>query len=509
MKKNLLLIIAVFVCAFSYGQGEMDAYRYSNKDLSGTARGQAMGGAFGALGGDVTGVAINPAGIGVYRSSEVLVNFSLTSPSSKFLNTNTQFGIDNLSYVGCFPLTTENLLSLNFGFNYNRIKNFEQRYSASRPKMGFSLTDYMEVLTNGVNHGLWDTDNLYSNGNVPWLSILAWDGYLIDPVSGTDDMYATILEQGELVRPSLNVSERGKIEVYDFTIGANHANTFFWGITLALTDLSYLMRSSYDENFLGDLGGGFRLDNYLETKGSGIQMKLGAIYKPTDALRLGITYHSPTWYSMTDSYQGTLTPRGIFDDDGNLAGRTSTPKDVYTNYYLRSPGSWTFSLAGVLGTQAILSLDYEVRDYSAMNLRDADGFDSQYENRLISKHYKNTSTVRAGFEFKFTPQFSGRLGYAWAQNPFQSGLRDTGEKVETVGTIPHYSLSNCATYLTTGIGFRFTPQFYGDFALVMRTQKDDLYYFPSKLGDDVLADSFEDSFTNKTIKALVTLGYRF
>lgn len=31
-----------------------------------------MGGAFGALGGDISGIAINPAGIGVYQKSEIV-----------------------------------------------------------------------------------------------------------------------------------------------------------------------------------------------------------------------------------------------------------------------------------------------------------------------------------------------------------------------------------------------------------------------------------------------------
>ena len=508
MKRNLLFIIAVFVCALSYGQGETDAYRYSNDDLSGTARGQAMGGAFGALGGDVTGVAINPAGIGIYRSSEVLANMSLTSPiiqGTTNQESNTTFHFDNLSYIGYYPLVKGSMLSLNFGFNYSRIKSFDQRYSASKPTMNSSLTDYMALLTNGINQSVWtgNTNDYYSNPNVPWLSALGWDGYLINKGNANDN-YVSILNNGEQVSPSLKVSEKGKVESYDFTIGSNIANIFYWGATVSITDLSYLMTSSYDESF--SEGGGFTLDNYLETKGSGYQLKVGAILKPVDALRIGVSYHSPVWYTMTDYYQASVSPRGIYADNGSLAGTTYTPDNASTNYYFRTPGSWTFSAAVILGTQAIVSLDYELKDYSAMNLKDNNENDMKDVNSYMNDDYKNTSTVRAGVEFRFSPQFSGRLGYAWAQNPYRTDIKSLGELVVPAGTIPNYTLSGDVNYLTAGVGFKFTPQFYGDLALVYRTQNDYLYYFPPV---NTESDSFAGSFKNQSIKVLVTLGYKF
>ena len=515
MKRNLLFIIALSFCALSYGQGEIDAYRYSNNDLSGTARGQAMGGAFGALGGDVTGVAINPAGIGVYRSSEVVANMSVASPiinGTTNQESNTKFDFSNLSYIAYYPLIKGSMLSLNFGFNYNRVKSFDQRYSASRPTMNSSLTDYMAALTNSANNGKGIAPNAWpdysSNSNVPWLSILGFDGYVINPIADNTNYYESLLSKGEKVSPSLKVSERGVVENYDFSMGSNIADKFYWGVTLSLVDLYYSMSSSYDESFLGVQGSGMTLGNSLETKGSGFQVKAGIIYKPVDALRIGVAYHSPVWYSMTDYYYASLTPRGIYADDGTLAGLTSTPENAAFGYRFRTPGSWTFSLATVLGTKAIVSLDYENTDYSSMNLKDTDGNDWTEDNKKMNADYKSTSTIRAGLEFRFTPQLSGRVGYAWAQNPYRSNIQSAGENIATAGTIPNYVLSGDVHYLTAGVGFKFTPQFYGDFALVLRTQKDDLYYFSPNFSSP-LADSFEGTFTNKTLKGLITLGYKF
>jgi len=238
-------------------------------------------------------------------------------------------------------------------------------------------------------------------------------------------------------------------------------------------------------------------------------LKTGVIFRPTDVLRLGIAYHSPVWYTMTDYYWAGLTPRGIYDNNsGQEIGTTETPNSTL-NYNFRTPGSLTFSAAAVLGTQAIVSMDYEMKSYSAMNLKDDNGNDWKDVNTIIKEDYKNTSTIRAGLELRFTPQFSGRLGYAWAQNPFRTDIPSTGERVVTAGTVPHYTLSNCASYWTGGLGFRFTPQFYADFALVYRTQNDYLYYFPPVNSAGIEPDSFQGTFTNQTLKGLITLGYKF
>jgi len=547
MKRNLLLIIALFVCVLSFGQGEIDAYRYSNDDLSGTARGQAMGGAFGALGGDVTGVAINPAGIGIYRSSEILANMSLTAPiisGNTNQQSNTAFHFDNLSYMSYYPLIKGSMLSLNFGFNYNRIKSFDQKYSTSKSSMSSSLTDNMALLTNGISSSTLlstSTYNPYNNPHNPWLSVLGYDGCLFIPANNTNNQYQSILNDGEKVSPSLKVSEKGKVESYDFTIGANISNKFYWGATVSIINLSYIMNSSYDESF-GE-GGGFNLDNYLETKGSGYQAKLGVIFKPVDALRLGVSYHSPVWYSMTDYYKGWIDPRGIYIDD-QLAGEVSTPggdsqnsnSPAYTDYHFRTPGSWTFSAAAVLGTKAIVSVDYEIKNYASMNLKDTNGNEWTDVNDFMNSDYRNASTIRAGFEYRFNPQLSGRVGYAWAQSPYQSEVNAFGDNnfdvvgdvAVTAGTVPHYTLSGNTNYLTAGIGFKFTPQFYCDFALVLRTEKDDVYYFTPKAFQNQtekvndyyyrpqqdqnhlqIFDSFAGAFTNKTLKGLLTFGYKF
>jgi hypothetical protein len=520
MKKNLFIVITLCVSAHSFGQGEIDAYRFSKNDLSGTARSQAMGGAFGALGGDVTGVTINPAGIGIYRSSEIIFNAGLTFNQTEALfnrteetQGNAKLSCDNFAYVGYFPLGKDDRYSLNFGFIYNRLKSFDRKYKVSGERMGTSLTDYMADITFGTPQDFWDEeDQFYASGHPHWLGILGWNGYLINADEFEDQAYTGILNRGETVDPRLEVRERGSIDAYDFTLGTNLNNKIYLGATVTYTNISYIVSTSYGEAFAN--GGGFNLNNEYDTDGSGLQVKLGAILRPADALRLGISYHSPAWYHLTDYYLGKLSPYGIYNDIDQLVEPVSTPGNACHEYQFRTPDVWTLSAALVLGQSSIISLDYEYKNYGTMNFSKQyrDGYDFEWENRYINDDFKGAATIRAGLETRFTPQFAGRLGFARVQNPYGSKVKNGEIEVVTPGTIPNYTLEGDALYLTTGMGFRFTPRFYMDLAFVYRTQEDELYFF-SPLVDINTGNRYLDStpakLTNNSFKTQVTFGYKF
>jgi len=518
MKNKLILIITVLLAAtVSYGQGEIDVLRMSRNDLNGTARGIAMGGAFGALGGDVTGIAINPAGLGVYRSSEVVgtMNFSTTAIETNWQNYKSsddkfKFNFDNLSYIGYYPLGNETLPWINFGFSYNRLKNFQRQYTAYGRDMKSSLTDYIAHITNGSEALNMDSDygDPYRSG-VPWLGVLGWNGYLID--SDVNDPHNTIykspLLEGETVDPSLKVTENGHIESYDFSVGTNIADKFLLGLTFSITDIYYSMYSKYTEE---TVDGGFDLMNDFSTEGSGCQIALGAIYRPIDALRFGVSYHSPTWYALTDYFQGRSDQN--FNPLSGGSSSAATPDGAYNDYKLSTPHRWTFSAAAILGQSAILSLDYELMDYRGMDLKYADGFEDKENNYFIDTDFKTSSTVRAGLEYRVTPQFSLRAGYAVMQQPYEKQFKAGNVQVMTVGTIPHYTIEGDISQLSFGLGYKFTPQFYIDAAYVSRTQTDDLYFFPKFIEESsgqVLLNSTPAQFKNNLNKVAITLGYKF
>jgi long-subunit fatty acid transport protein len=123
-------------------------------------------------------------------------------------------------------------------------------------------------------------------------------------------------------------------------------------------------------------------------------------------------------------------------------------------------------------------------------------------------------TLKAGAEIKITPQFAIRAGYVWQQTPMKSQLMNNTVEVYTAGTIPHFTTSDCTSYYTAGMGFRFTPNFYMDMAFVYRTQNEKLYPFSNMNWNYpeyhiTPVKSEPATVTLNTTRLALTLGYKF
>ena len=78
MKKILFsIIIGSAFTVYAQETTVSDALRYGIQNLNGTARYRAMGGAFGAIGGDLSAININPAGSSIFNYNQATI--SLTS----------------------------------------------------------------------------------------------------------------------------------------------------------------------------------------------------------------------------------------------------------------------------------------------------------------------------------------------------------------------------------------------------------------------------------------------
>lgn len=402
----LLVSASLLSSGVVFAQGELDAYRYSQTELNGTARYLGMGGAFGALGGDISSMSSNPAGLGIYRSSEIVTTLSLSSikaksdwGGSKVDANKTKFNFDNIAYVGYFPTgNDEGLIGWNVGFSYNRVKNFNRNYRL-RGTQNYSLADYAAAKASYAgtdrNSGEWfgipenemppfgvvnnESDLVYDKlgaYNGGWLSGLAYQSGMIgaNQANVNDTYYHSAFAEWDQnnqnwysdSRPDdvgLDVSESGAIDQYDFSFATNISNRVFIGATIAVTDLNYRMSSSYFENYLYTDNSMDYLDwgNTLRVDGTGYSFNLGVIVRPADYLRLGVAYNSPIWYKMTDSYWGYAdTHNENYPEDPDVSGETPASPYPYTNYKLRTADKWIFSVAGIIGQTALISLDYEL-----------------------------------------------------------------------------------------------------------------------------------------------------
>lgn len=535
---GVVLLGATMVSA----QGVTDVFKYSKNDIVGTARYMGMAGAFGALGGDISTLSQNPAGIGIYRSSEVVAtldlggvetssevpsnNFSITGPTLK--NSKFNIGCNNLGYVGTFMTGKRSgLISFNVGFAYNRQGAEKRRYKVTQNDMRNGLSDYIADRTNiwaantsGATENdlsLSDTEKYdpYYQSSAPWLSILGYNGYVINPRTTSEGNFYEGLYANDNVGigGDLVVNEKHRIDEYTFNVGGNFSNMVYWGLGIGVSDLSFEQRVSYDE-YYWDKGNpqtvgnyqNYNLNNYLNTSGTGVNVKFGLIFRPTNALRLGVAVHTPTWYQMTDSYGANIQSFNVPALSNEKTQRIFTPDDSW-DYKMRTPWKFQLGAAYVIGKAGLVSFDYERTDYSYINLRDEDGYSDSFAatNTDIKNQLKGINTFRVGTEIRLTPMASLRLGYANQSSAYTDAVKENRSEIYTSGTIPNYVIDRGSQYYTGGLGYR-AGSIFMDMAFVWKENRQDAYLFPNV---DGYVASERNRLKTSSYKFLVTVGYRF
>ena len=524
MKKTSSLALAACVGGiFSVSaQSAIDAYNLSQGDLRGTARFMSMAGAFGALGGDLSTLNQNPAGIGVYRSSEigVTVDFDMQSMNTQgsFKDNKTHVHCNNFGYVGSAFTGSELMPVFTWGATYSRTASFNRDYHGSFASLPTSLSNYVASFTDGVAPGdllVSDAQNPYQgvNGVFPdWLSILSYNAYLINPQTPTSTQYNGLFQNGSTGNSEFTVRERGSIDEYNVNFGGNFVNTVYWGLGIGITDIRYSRQVYYDEEIQGaripnaaangtQTGNGyFGLDNFKRITGNGINFKAGVIVKPVDEIRFGLAFHTPTYYSLTQSYDA------IANYSYESGYDNSTDTDVaYFDYKMHSPWKMIASVAGVIGGRGILSFDYQRDAYGDMSLSDGHGYDYDYVNENIKNYFKASNTYRIGAELRVTPQFSLRAGYSYQDSNAKADIENQSVAVETSGTDPSYTLDSTTQYGTFGFGYRYKA-FYADLAYVHRYRQSEFHPFTA-WGNSPDIPTAKLSQRNNNI--VVTLGVKF
>lgn len=526
MKRTTSLALAACVGGLITvsAQSAIDAYSLSQRDLRGTARFMSMAGAFGALGGDISTLNQNPAGIGVYRSSEVGVTVDFDIQSAKtsdyFKDNHTHVYCNNFGYVGVAFTGSDLMPVFTWGATYSRSASFDRDYHGRFEAMPTSLSNYVANYTtaDGMAPGdllLDKTQNPYQgvNGVYPdWLSILSYNAYMINPQTPTSTRYNGLFQNGSTANSEFIVRERGAIDEYNVNFGGNFVNKVFWGIGIGISDIKYSRQVFYDEEIQGARipnsnadgtvtgNGYFGLDNYKRITGNGFNFKAGVIVKPVDELRFGLAFHTPTYYSLTQSYDA------IANYSYESGYENSTDTDVaYFNYRMRSPWKMIASVAGVIGGRGILSFDYQRDAYGNMSLSDGDGYKYDYVNDNIKSYFKASNTYRFGAELRLTPQFSVRAGYSYQDSNVKAEAADQRIEVGTSGTDASYTFDGTTQYGTFGIGYRYKA-FYADMAYVHRYRQSEFHPFTA------WADSPEipvAKIAQRDNNIVVTLGVKF
>ncbi len=512
MRFRVFLQLVVILAPVSeiLGQGFVDnALLFSRTRPGGSARIQALGGAQIALGGDFSSALSNPAGLGMYNRSEFTF-----SPALNFYNTDTQhFGtnandsksqltIPGISYVHHAPQKKGGFLGGSFGISMTRTNDFNNVFRYSGTDIYSSMIDWFIEDANGTH-----ADNL----NYDFSTGLAYDTYLIDDstafggYNGPPIYYFSVLglydDPNDIRRLTRTGTIKSKGAQYQWSLayGANLNDKVFIGANIGIATLRYKFQSTYRESdFFFDLDPDFNPLNYFELEetidieGSGVNLTLGVIFRPIDVLQLGVSFATPTYYKLTDTYSARLKTQwnnynylgtgeilNDFDFESNLP--------LISEYSLTTPMKLSLGAAFFISNYGFISGDLEFVNYKKAKYdSDIGGISFNPENDAIDFLFNNTVNYRIGGEFRYEA-LRVRMGYNVQGNPIN----------------PDFDVNRSIKTFSAGVGFR-VQKFFGDLAWL--STKADTAYSPY-----VFQDGFGPivDLKNRINSFMLTFGLNF
>jgi hypothetical protein len=419
-----IVLASVFTGAFfAFGQNEVDVYRLSNTYVQGSARFDAMGGSFGALGAESGCIGINPAGFG--RASVSSFSFGLSGTNVKTTSHFRGNGepvsngtssmealkvrIPNLAGTVVSDVSSSNsgLIYTQISFGMNRIANFNNSFNYS----GQQFESLLDVFASGAS-GV-DPSSLYDY--FPYTSSLAYQTYTID--NDANNNYYPRLNSGDVIH-NRTVLNKGGINEFYFAISANYLDKIYFGASVSYNTLNF-SESVIHKETLTDTSG-VSLQSFIYqfdymTKGGGTNFKLGAIFLPADYVRLGIALHTPTFYQLTD--ESTATMQALHNDGIKTVDPSLIPSDRY-KYRIWTPLKVVGSLAFIFGDNGCINVDLEYLNYGWGRLKTTN--DQAYaannftpENNVIKGQMIDALNIRVGGEWAINNTVFIRGGYGY------------------------------------------------------------------------------------------------
>lgn len=502
-------------------QAPTDVYRNSMREIHGTARAQAMSNAVGALGADPTAVSVNPAGIGLYRSSEVTFGFNVGHVKSS-TNWRDKEGADMSKWVGnldhlsiIFPVTNPYLASSDWrvvlGASMSSLYDYDRDYEMRSVAPEYSLSEY--IANKATLSGAHDNTLANLSGSPYFLGTMAYNGGFIEPKPGYDDIYvpATFALNNPLIQDikekyeevnrlylkpdagRLNVSEKGSRKMYDLTIGGSWADRIYFGATLRTTSSAYARSSMYREDFhytyrpkynVEDQVYYTELGNSLTVAGGTVGASFGLMAAVGDLGRIGISYNTPQFgryneifYTTTQWYNNNRTN----SKDELEPLYTNGTDDMTNTYNLVLPGDLTASAMVFLGGYGMVTYDFNWRNLGSARLQ---GDDFRDANQFTKDDYGSQMTHRVGLEIRPVSGFYLRAGYSYSDGGLKSeGIRPQEGNVMAYdyiasGAITDAVMRDSYQSITAGVGCRLFGRTTLDLAYVRGKASERVFPFP-------------------------------
>ncbi len=477
-----------------------EALLFSQTQGNGSARIQGIGGAQTALGGDVSSISGNPAGLGFYNHSEISFSPSLnfmTANSSYLGNANTSsianFNIGNVSLVINKNKQTKGgtgFLGGSFGFSYNRINDFHYQAFYS----GYNNTnDFIDYVLNQV------ANNNYTIDQNNYIQELSFQNYLIndfnlsaagDTLSGISSFVESPTQHAPL--QSEKISTAGSQDQWSFSYGADISDRFYIGASLGIVSLDYRTTREYKEvRYPQSILDNYVLNESLHINGSGVNGTFGAIVRPIDFLTVGVSYTTPAIYQINDEFNANMsstwrnTALAYYPNDSYFTGNQSDAiNPIVSKYNLRTAGHLNAGLAYFFNKNGFITGDVEWTDYTQGRLSGG-SLDFQTDNNNISQLYKPAVNYKVGGEYRIA-DYRIRLGYNHTGDPYNNVDNLNGSKNAFSG----------------GVGYR-SKSFYTDLAGIYSMYKNLTSPY------DIATNKPVANFNNSKLSFVLSMGFLF
>lgn len=475
MKIKNILFTSLLVSSLGFNahaQTTDDALNFSQELNGGTARMKGLGNAKTALGGDISSITGNPAGLGFFGQSDISITANYNNArnrgdyfGSSVSRNKGRFGIDHAGVVFHFPKNEgyHGWQNFNVGFSYENTNTFNNnvRYEGVNPDNTIVSAYSDDIEAGRARWGSFANDMI----GMRLLEEFSTGGFFpITNETGEKRQVSDILTTGFNSRSAL-------------AFGGNYNNKLYIGGTIGFTAFRYETSSQFSEYGWTKTAGDVAQDNpnstfldpthqnngylnksydllddyYQISEGSGFDFKIGAIYKPTLDWNIGATITSPTWLAIDDYYDNYI---GVsYYQDGNASTAFAEHDVTYapSSYTYMQITPWKFSLgASKFFGRGLITADAEYIDYSTVKRRVIGANNPSLENEwdaLVKESYQSVVNFRVGGEFLFTNAISGRAGFNYFGNPYQGA-----DNTQYSGSL--------------GLGFKLSNTLYLDLAVV-------------------------------------------
>jgi len=440
MKKLSLLLIGALSMTTINAQEISDAVRYSSDEVQGTARFRALSGAFGALGGDMSAVSINPAGSAIFTKSQAsftVSNLSVNNDVNYFngfsSSSESKFDLNQAGAAFVFASYDSNSKWKKFALSvaYDKTGNYDDDWYASGTNtrsidsyflnyaQGSRLDEISAFSGETISQAYSEIGSAYGFSNQQ--AFLGYESYILQPAADTDEntVYSSNIGEGTF-NQAYDYVATGYNGKFTFNAATQYGESLYLGLNLNTHFINYERFTNFTEfnNNAGSIVTDVDFENRLTTTGNGFSFQLGAILKVTNELRAGFTYQSPTWYTIAEeTTQYIATVRS--DSDG-FVNTFVDPNivNVFPDYKLQTPGKITGSLAYVFGDKGLLSFDYSRKDYSNTKFKPTSDPFYAVQNDAMNSVLQASNTFRVGGEYRLK-QLSLRAGYRYEDSPYK------------------------------------------------------------------------------------------